>query len=514
MEPRVIQTQASCETRTIREGGCPLPGRRCRSFPHISRVALLTLALCLMAGRAWSIDKFYPTFGNNGIDVLHYDLDLHVSLVPHHLAANAKLTILALYRLESFSLDLTGLTVSQASVGGEPAAFLQENDKLILRPRLAIAKGDVFEVAISYAGSPGPILDPNDGTMLGWTNYGKSIYVVSEPIGASTFYPVNDEPSDKATFRIAVTVPPYTSAVANGVLKSTTWVGKKKRFVWEMRQPMTSWLATVHVNRFKVTLDSTPRGLPLRFYTTPETPTEDVQGYALAGTMLTYFETLLGRYPFDGYGSVVVDDPNLFFALENQGMSTFPQGAADEAIVAHELAHQWFGNAVSVAKWRDLWLAEGSATYFEILWTSHNDPADFARKMQNLYDYLVYTKTGPAVVDRPEEMFSDRTYLRGAATLYALQLKVGEQTFFRILRRFLSDYRGANATSLNFIDTAVAVSGDPEVPDLLAGWLYGQDIPPLPGSEPVLLTEPEPVPAPAVVGLRRSRGSHRGAPAE
>lgn len=143
--------------------------------------------------------------------------------------------------------------------------------------------------------------------------------------------------------------------------------------------------------------------------------------------MLIYFEKLIGPYPFASYGTVVVQDPILCYALETQAMSTFPDedNVPDEAFVAHELAHQWFGNSVSVAKWEDLWIAEGSATYFEVLWPNRNDPAQFDKAMMSSYDYVAKRKLGPVVVEKPQQLFKLRTYYRGAAALYALRLKVG-----------------------------------------------------------------------------------------
>ena len=223
---------------------------------------------------------------------------------------------------------------------------------------------------------------------------------MSEPVGASTFYPANDEPTDKATFSIAVTVPADYTATANGFLRSVQTTGSEQRFRWEMRQPMTTWLATVHVNRFGLQLTRAADGTPIRVYYTAATPPADVDGYALAGEMLTWMEELVGPYPFGSYGSVVVDDvPALYYALETQAMSTFPLGAADEAIVAHELAHQWFGNSASIAKWEDLWIGEGAATYFEVLWPNRDDPAAFDAAMLEIYDFVAANGIGPAVVE-------------------------------------------------------------------------------------------------------------------
>ncbi|HEX2527738.1 MAG TPA: M1 family metallopeptidase [Geminicoccus sp.] len=474
----------------------------------------MALAAMVASGPASAIDEFFPTFGNDGYDVIHYDLDLDVSVAPHHLDGYAKLLARAEQRLSRMTLDLAGLDVSSVRVDGVRASFSQANDKLTIVPKAPIAKGRKFVVAIAYDGTPVPIQDPtapgDPDYLLGWFKYQNSTYALSEPVGASTFYPANDEPTDKASFTFDITVPADYTAVANGVLVRKDSLRDKRRFVWLMRDPMTTWLATVHVNKFKLTTARTKDGIPLRFYTTAATPAEDIAGYAESREMIPYLEKLIGRYPFDGYGSVVVDDPALYYALETQAMSTFPVGAADEAIVAHELAHQWFGNSVSVAQWRDLWIAEGAATYFETLWPNRSNRAAFEAEMAALYAYAQRVKLGPAVVERPDQIFSNRTYVRGALALHALELKVGQKTFYKVLRTFLQKYRDGNATSRNFIDTAVSVSRTSGVRSLLNDWLYEQALPSLPSQTMAAAAQRSgPVPVPDIVGLRCEGGAHR-----
>lgn len=477
------------------------------------KTAALAGAL-LAAGPAHAIDPFFPTFGNNGIDVLNYDLALDVAMPSSKLTARATLTIKSLDDLSRFRLDLAGLKVSRVYVNNGVARFSQADDKLTITPSTKIPKGKTFATIIEYSGTPAPIPDPtvpgDPSYQLGWFKYRGATYALSEPVGASTFYPANDEIDDKATFKtISITVPAGYTAVANGVLKSTTPLGAKTRFLWSMADPMTTWAATVHINKFKLTQLSTTTGKPIRIYSTPSTPAADIEGYAKARPMMAYFETLVGPYPFAGYGSVVVDDPALYYALETQAMSTFPLGAAYESIVAHELAHQWFGNDVSPAKWADLWLAEGFATYFEELWPNRASPAAFDAAMRNLYDYAVQEQLGPAVVESGELIFSDRTYVRGALTLYALKLKVGDRLFYDILKAYLAKFNDGNAGSRGFIALAVEVSKDQSVSDLLNDWIYRRPVPPLPdaGFATAQTKRSGPVPKPDLVGLRCHRGA-------
>ena len=366
----------------------------------VLRLAALAFACSVAAGPVLAIDPFFPDHGNDGIDVAHYTLDLKINPLSDELDAWASLDVTADRPLAEFTLDLRGLEATRVTVNGYRAAFSQDGEKITIEPRRPIPAKASFRVYVAYGGVPELVrnpIAPDDATLaLGWVNYRDAIFVAGEPVGASSFFPVNEQPDDKATFTIALTVPAPYAGVANGVLTSSQDMGKDRRFVWDMRQPMAPHLVTVQVNKFYGKFGRTLSGKPVSVFATRSTPRADVDNYLIAATMIDYFERLVGPYPFEGYGSVVVDDPFLSSALPTQAMATFPLGSAGEGAIAHEVAHQWFGGSVSFARWADQWLAEGFATYMEVLWRHRDDPIGFDAAMRELHAYVAARRS-----DRP-----------------------------------------------------------------------------------------------------------------
>lgn len=475
------------------------------------RAALLAAAfiLALGAGPARAADPFFPAFGNTGYDVADYALSFDVDPSRNRIGARAVLTARALATLQQLSLDLAGLRVSAVTVDGVTAGFRQRAGKLVVRPVAPIPQGARFSLAVTYGGTPSTLPDPtaaNPATVpgLGWSRWRRTSYVVSEPVGAGTWYPANDVPTDKATYLVTVTVPEPYQAVANGVPVSVTDLGQRRRYVWRQAQPMASYLAILDIDSFRLETLRSPSGVTIRNYLTDDTPAASRRALGTTPEMVAFIESLVGPYPFDGYGAVMVRDPGLAYALETQAMSTFQKDNVDELTVMHELAHQWFGNAVTVKAWRDLWLAEGFATYFEYLWRHRGDRAGLNAAMRDLHRYVAANRVGPAVVSRPQDIFADNTYYRGALTLHALRLEVGDTRFFQILRRFYGTYRNANASSADFIAVAVEAGGSPSVRPLLRAWLYNRAVPSLAGADGLRTGAGGPAKAPALgIGVRR-----------
>ncbi|MFZ4814347.1 MAG: M1 family metallopeptidase [Phototrophicaceae bacterium] len=431
-------------------------------------------------------DTLYPELGNSGYDVQHYTLAIRTDLETSLLAGTATLDVIATQDLSAFNLDFLGLGILLVQVNGVSAGYSREGLELTITPATPIASGEAFTVAIKYFGTPG-LSEVGAPFSIGWTQTERGVYVASEPSGAATWYPVNDHPSDKATYTIAVTVKNPLVVASNGVLTEVTTEDDHTTYVWQMDQPMASYLATVHIGTFTLDEGVTEGGLPIRNYFPTRYAEAGVSVFARQPEMIAYFETVFGPYPFDVYGSVVTD-ALIPFALETQTLSMFGTGILGgglnaESVIAHELAHQWFGDSISPAQWRDIWLNEGFATYAQWLWAEHAYGEEARDEMvRDGYAAAAspFMAGGSATLGNPsaDDLFNRRVYTRGALTLHALRLELGDDAFFTLLQTYTERYQYSNAASADFIALAEEISGR-DLQAFFDGWLYDNAPPPI-----------------------------------
>ena len=428
-------------------------------------------------------DPYFPKLGNGGYDVDHYSLDLSYDPASGKLGGTATIEAEATEALESFHLDLAGMDVETVTVDEKEAGFDHTRDELIVMPDRRIRKGSDFDVAVTYSGVPDADVEDSLGIPIGWVEIDGGSYVLSEPDGARTWYPVNDHPSDKATYDFRVTVPDSFVAVANGVLTEQSALDGKTTYVWEAAEPMASYLVEVAVGDFVIEDAGTVDDVRIRHVFARELADDAAAAADSTPEMLEFFSEQFGPYPFEAYGVLVVDEP-LGVALETQTLSLFGSdlaGPGTEIIYAHELSHQWFGNAVSPARWRDIWLNEGFATYAEWLWTEHVSNLPVAQSAEQVYRNR--TRFGPddrPVLDPgPDDLFNGAVYERGALTLQALRVEVGDDDFFEILRTYFKRFNGESVTTEDFVAVAEEVSGK-QLDQLFNDWLVERELPPFP----------------------------------
>jgi aminopeptidase N len=429
-------------------------------------------------------DPSYPLLGNGGYDVQHYTIDLVVDMEVNTIAGTTTIEAQATQALSAFNLDFLGLEISRVEVNGTPADYRRDGGELTITPAEPLADRATFIVAVTYSGTPEPIIDPGIRYIsAGWRRFDSGVYVVTTPSSAMTWFPVNNHPTDKATYTFRITVPnPYVVA-ANGLLDEEVEHGDTTTYVWEASDPMASAEAAVNIAEFEVRTEVGPDGIPLRYYILPGTRDEYIERLSRTGDMIAYFSDLIGPYPLEAYG-IVIADSSLRVALENQTMATFGPGLISEPILAHELFHQWFSNSVSLTSWQDNWLREGFGTYAEWLWIEHTQgTVKVNQVVEDAYFDMISVESRPPGAPPVEHTFADYIYVRGAWTLHALRLEVGDEVFFEILRAYHDRFKYGNASTADFIAVAEEVS-DRELDDLFDAWLFAEEVPLMPELPP------------------------------
>ena len=434
------------------------------------------------AGAADAGDPYVPGAGNGGYDVGHYRLKVRYDPASDRLTGEATVTATATMDLSRFNLDLAGLTVDRVRVDGALARHRRDGNEVVVTPAHGLRSGRAFTTEVSYGGVPRPL----EGGALGSGGFRSTrdgAIALGQPESASTWFPVNDHPSDKATYEVEVTVPDGLAALGNGVPGGRTSRDGWTTWHWSEGAPMASYLATLVIGDYRVST-GTHAGKPMVTAVAAGLPADGPAAASIArtGEIADFLAGRFGPYPFDAYGGIAVSDAGIGYALETQSRPVYGPGffrsrRPNTEVVAHELAHQWFGDSVSVARWSDIWLNEGFATYAEWLWAEHDGGRSVARTVAT--EYAATDWAEPVVDPGPEELFGDAVYKRGALAVHALRRAVGDATFFRILRGWTTERRDATATTADFVAYAEKVAGRPLRP-LLDTWLTGRSAPTLP----------------------------------
>ena len=419
-------------------------------------------------------DPIFPLAGNGGYDAVNYDLTLAWDPATNTLAGSTVIDALATQNLATFDLDLRGFTVLSVNVNEAPATFKRNGQELRIRPAEIVPTGSNFRILVDYSGIPEPVADP-DGSSSGWILTNDGATALGEPQGSPGWFPVNDHPSDKATFSFRVTVPNELNVVSNGLPRAPIVDGPLTTYTWIENRLMAPYLATVAIGHFTMTQTTTASGLPVINAIGPGLENPSRASLARIPEMVAWLSELFGPYPFDSVGAIVVDAPEVGYFLETQDRPTFTAVPFD-AVMIHELAHQWIGNSVSVATWQEIWLNEGFAGYVEWLWAEHDGGATAQETFAATYDTHADSDSfwtqppGPGTMTDAADLFGEPVYIRGAMTLHALRTRVGDAAFFEILRKWTTTHRDGNVTTAEFIDLAEAVSKMP-LGDLFTAWL-------------------------------------------
>jgi aminopeptidase N len=450
-----------------------------------SAVALVTLPAQAVApatapGSSGIGDGYFPRDGNGGYDVKHYAIHDTYRLRSGRLTGWTDITAVATAKLSAFNLDLL-LDVDRVSIDGARAAYRKPSrHELRVTPAAPIRKGTRFTVRVRYHGVPEDLRYEGD---RGWISDNREAMATNEPHIAPYWFPANDHPRDKATFDITVRVPRGNQLISNGELVSTRHSDAWSAWHWRMSEPMAPYLAFFAAGRFTVE-SGTRLGLP---YTNAVSKRLPARAQQRAMTLMRrsprivrWLESQLGPYPFSSTGGVTTA---LYsgFALENQSRPTYPYlGAGREAtaIVVHELAHQWFGDDVSVDRWRDIWLNEGFAQFVE--WWYAEQHGGLSAQDQLLHTYAHpnrYGWTGQKIATPgAERLFAMPVYVRGGMTVQALRHRIGDEAFGTLLRTWVRRHAGGSARVADFRRLATRISGQ-DLDGFFDAWLHSRGKP-------------------------------------
>jgi aminopeptidase N len=416
-------------------------------------------------------DPFFPKAGNGGYDVGDYRIALRYRPGTDRVKAQTRIAATATQDLSRFNLDYRGPRILSLSVDGVEAAYARDGQELSITPAAPIAAGAAFAVEVRYRGEVGPLTDA-DGSRSGWFNTKDGSVVAAEPHAAPTWYPANDYPTDKATFRFEVKVPRGTEAVANGRLVRTKRRGRHSIWTWKAAEPMATYLATVATGQFRIRRGEVG-GIRSITAVDPRLWKDSKRPLRKTGRIVRLLEDLFGPYPFGQIGAIVDDASSIGYALETQTRPVYDRPPSGP-LITHELAHQWFGNSLSVASWPEIWLNEGFATWAQWRWAEHAGGVTTKRKFKRLLrtpaDREGFWNPPPGAVPGPAKLFSEPVYVRGAMALEALRQQVGEQTFLAILRRWTAANAYGNVNIAQFIALAESTSGQ-ELDWLFDAWL-------------------------------------------
>ncbi len=404
-------------------------------------------------GAAGVGDPYYPQSGNGGYQVAGYDVALRYDPETNALAATATIsaTVRSSNALRRFDFDLqSSMQVTSVTIDGATATFAAKDAELVVTPAKPLPAGSTFTAVVTYGGEPTAVSGGTSGLGDGgWyrTRSGGAL-VAGEPLSASAWFPVNEHPSDPATFAVTVTVPTKWKVISGG-LEQTTGLPAAPAGMrvsrWVQDLPVASYLVTLYIDTFTVKTGALPDGTPVVSAFAPGDAGDESlhdQTPAVVELLSKYF----GKFPFKAVGGIYSDE-NIPFALETATRPVYADWV-DLDTVVHELAHQWYGDLVMVHRWSAVCLNECFASYAPWLWHAGKDGTDLDAQWKRIMTGSAQSAGfwSSPLVDMGAGREFTAVYERGPLALHALRREIGDPKFFELLKKWPDTYAGRTAT--------------------------------------------------------------------
>lgn len=420
-------------------------------------------------------DPYYPTDGNGGYDVTAYHVQISYDPSSKELTGDTLITATASAELDEFNLDLQGLEVSAVTVGGTDAKFSRSGEhELVITPSAPVASGAAFETRVKYTGVP----EAAEAGSLGENGWQLSTsggaFAAGEPHSATSWYPANDTPKDKATFKLDARVPSEWSVISNGVESPPTpgtdgWT----TYHWSEPNRIATYLTTVGIDKWTFERSTLPGGVPVVSAYAPGS--EDKKSVeSRLPEIIDFLSSKFGPYPQSAAGGIYISE-NIGFSLETQGRPIYAAWA-EEDVVVHENAHQWYGNSVSVAEWKDICLNECFASYASWLW----DEAKNGVNLDDQYRTEVARSTDRLWSGKLYDMGAGNeftaVYEKGPLALHALRRLIGDDAFNRVLKEWPTEHRDSNASWPEFEKFTQEIAGK-DLTGFFKDWFHDDTLP-------------------------------------
>ena len=434
----------------------------------------------------------FNSFAQSNIDVLHYKFNVELNNNNDSIYGKAIIKVIANENINSATFDLSGLSVNgKGMVVGyvltdwktqKPITWKHENNKLIIYD--AHRKGDTVAFTISYKGIP------NDGLIISTNKYGdRTFFADNWPNRAHNWIPCKDEPGDKASFEFIVKAPSEYEVISNGELAEEKNLADNLTIThWSEDIPLSTKVMVIGVARFAVKqYADSPPDIPVSAWVYPQDSITGFHNYSVAPEIIKFYSDYIAPYPYNKLANV--QSKTIFGGMENASCIFYYEASAEENrsqedLLAHEIAHQWFGDMASEKSFPHLWLSEGFATYFTDMYLESRYGTDSMnrRLTEERRRVISFAKrSDKPVVDSISSLMNlldANSYQKGGWILHMLRRQMGDSTFHTFIRTYYDHYKGSNANTNDLEQIAEEVSQQ-DLHTFFKQWLYTPGIPQL-----------------------------------
>jgi len=421
---------------------------------------------------------------NPYVDVIHYEFSITLNDTSNMITGNAAITINFVGPVHTFEFDLKnidtagkGMKIRSVAFNGSMIRWSHKDNKLSITSESTVNKGSTGIITISYSGIPA------DGLIISRNKYGNRTFFADHwPDRAANYLPTVNHPSDKATVDFIITAPSHYEVVANGYLVEESDLPNAMKLThWKEDVPLPVKVMTFGAASFAVQLAGKVDDTPVWTWVFPENRKEGFYDYSFAVKPLAFYSELIGPYAYEKLANV--QSKTIFGGLENAGCifysenSVTGQGKA-ENLLAHEIAHQWFGNSVTEGDWHHIWLSEGFATYLTSVYMEKSygkEKLDESMKSARERILRSYERTPGPVIDTTitdlMRLLSTNSYEKGAWVLHMLRQELGDEVFWKGMKLFYKRYRDKNALTDDFRKAMEEISNK-NLEKFFYQWLY------------------------------------------